>query len=102
MAVETLDGEPFLAVNGLQTLSHAAMNPVGDLALLGRAGVAAPRLSPQRRDMVAVARIFRDALDGQGDPAGMHAALSGLLPGIPFANGFLHGRPGAVHVTAAV
>lgn len=60
------------------------------------------RRQPRRRDMVAVARIVRDALDGQGDPAGMHAALSGLLPGIPFANGFLHGRPGAVHVTAAV
>lgn len=95
MPVETLDAEPFLAVNGLQTLSHAAMNLVEDVGVLADAGVAALRLSPQRCDMVAVARAFRDVLDGRCDPAEMRAALTALLPGIPFANGFLHGQAGA-------
>lgn len=95
MPVETLDAEPFLAVNGLQTLSHAAMNLSEDVVVLAQAGVSALRLSPQRCDMAAVARTFRDVLDGRSEPARMRAALAALLPGIPFANGFLHGRPGA-------
>lgn len=95
MPVETLDAEPFLAVNGLQTLSHAAMNLIEDIPLLAQAGVRALRLSPQRCDMVSVAGIFRDVLDGRSEPARMRAALAELLPGIPFANGFLHGQVGA-------
>lgn len=102
IAVETLDGEPFLAVNGLQTLSHAAMNLAGDVALLAEAGVSALRLSPQSCDMVAVARGFRDVLDGRCEPPVLRATLTRLLPGIPFANGFLHGRPGAADVAAGV
>jgi collagenase-like PrtC family protease len=95
MPVQTLDAEPFLAVNGLQTLSHATMNLSEDVVVLAQAGVSAFRLSPQRCDMVAVAQAFRDVLEGRRDPAETRAALTALLPGMPFANGFLHGRPGA-------
>lgn len=95
MPVETLDAEPFLAVNGLQTLSHTAMNLIEGIPLLAQAGVRALRLSPQRCDMVSVAGAFRDVLDGRSEPARMRAALAELLPGIPFANGFLHGQVGA-------
>ncbi len=95
MTVETLDAEPFLAVNGLQTLSHAAMNLIEDIPLLAQSGVRALRLSPQRCDMVAVAGLFRDVLDERRDPEDARSALAELLPGIPFANGFLHGRAGA-------
>lgn len=100
MAVETLDGESFLAVNGLQTLSHGCANLIGDAAMLAGMGVAALRLSPQRCDMVAVARTFRAVLDGRMEPAEGRAALARLYPAAPFINGFLHGRPGAEYVAA--
>jgi collagenase-like PrtC family protease len=71
------------------------MNLSEDVVVLAQAGVSALRLSPQRCDMVAVAQAFRDVLEGRRDPAETRAALAALLPGMPFANGFLHGRPGA-------
>ncbi len=94
LAVETLDREPFLAVNGVQTLSHACTNLVRDLAMLEAIGVRACRLSPQSCDMVAAAQIFRGVLDGQIDAATSVLSLGRLLPQALFSNGFLHGRPG--------
>jgi collagenase-like PrtC family protease len=44
--VATLDGEPFLAVNGVQTLSYAYANAITDVAALVAAGVSGFRLSP--------------------------------------------------------
>lgn len=97
LPVRTLDGDGFLAVNGVQTLSHTCADLLGEaVALAGAgAGVAALRLSPQRCDMVAVARVFRDVLDGRCDAAEGHRALARLYPDVPFANGFVHGTAGA-------
>jgi collagenase-like PrtC family protease len=100
MTVDTLDGEHFLAVNGLQTLSYSCANLVEDAAALAGMGVSALRLSPQHCDMVAVARTFRAVLDGRMDPAEGRADLERIYPAAPFANGFLHGRPGAEYVAA--
>ncbi len=101
MAVDTLDGEHFLAVNGLQTLSYTCANLIEDAAALAAMGVSALRVSPQHCDMVAVARAFRAVLDGRMDPAAGRAELARIYPAAPFANGFLHGRPGAEYVAAA-
>lgn len=94
LAVKTLDGADFLSVNGVQTLSHACVNALEDAADLRAAGVGALRLSPQDCDMVAVARIFRDVLDGRQAPGAGAQALAARYP-VPFANGFLHAAPGA-------
>jgi hypothetical protein len=47
--------------------------------------------------MVAVARLFRDVIDGRiaGDEASR--TLAEIYPGVPFANGFMHGAPGFMH-----
>jgi len=94
MAVETLDGDPFVAVNGTQTLSHAWCNLVRELAALEEMGVRRYRLSPQDVDMVAVARTFRGVLDGRLDADAAFAALADLAHGSPFSNGFYHGTEG--------
>ena len=60
LPVDTLDGERFLVVNGVQTLAFACTNLIGDLDDLAQAGVASLRLSPQHCDMVAVINTFRD------------------------------------------
>lgn len=101
MPVETLNGEGFLAVNGTQTLSFAYANLIGDTAWLRRIGVSRLRLSPHDIDMVQVARIFRDVLDGRREPASAHGRLRELTGDVAFANGFLHGNFGAAYEAAA-
>jgi O2-independent ubiquinone biosynthesis protein UbiV len=101
MVLKTLEGRPFLTVNGIQTLSYECLNLAGELAELGAMGIARFRLSPQSADMVAVASVYRNLLDhniSAGEAAAMLDELS--LP-MPFANGFYHGKPGHQRVTAA-
>lgn len=98
MSVRTLDGAGFLSVNGVQTLSHGCASLLRDIPALGRAGVASLRLSPQDCDMVAVARLFRDVVDGRIDPEEGERRLGAIYPDVPFANGFLHGAPGHVRM----
>ncbi|APF39391.1 U32 family peptidase (plasmid) [Chelatococcus daeguensis] len=100
LAVETLDNEPFLTVNGVQTLSQTVTNLVGDIDLLRSAGIGALRLSPQCCDMVAVARLFREVIDGRREAREAEAALAEVYPGAVFANGFVHAEPGVRRVGA--
>jgi collagenase-like PrtC family protease len=101
LAVDTLDGERFLAVNGVQTMSHTYADLSGDLPALVKAGVGSLRLSPHSCDMVAVARIFRETAEGRCGPAEAKRRLSVELPGAQFSNGFLHGAPGWRQLAAA-
>jgi len=94
MAVETLADEPFLCVNGTQTMSYHYMDALSDLAALRAQGVRRFRLWPQDVDMVAVARLFRATLAGAVNPAEAEAQLADLCPGKEFANGYIHGRQG--------
>lgn len=95
LAVDTLDGGHFLTMNGVQTLSHTCANLLGEADDLRAMGVRALRLSPQHCDMVAVARLFRDVLDGQLAADAATERLAVIYPGAAFANGFIHGQVGA-------
>lgn len=97
LAVETLDGEEFLAINGVQTLSHTCCNLIREARELGELGVAALRLSPHTCDMAAVSRIFRDVLDGSCEPEHAMVQLRSLHSGSAFSNGFVRGTAGAVY-----
>lgn len=101
MTLNALDGAAFLAVNGIQTLSHAFIDLSGDLADLVALGVTDIRLSPHSLDMVAVARIFREALDERISAAEARQKIRALDAPGPFANGFFHGRAGHRYVEAA-
>lgn len=94
MTVKTLTGAPFLAVNGVQTLSFAYTNLLGELAELREIGVHRFRLSPQDTDMAAIAATFRDTLNGVIGPEEAQARLAGEMPEAQFANGFFHHREG--------
>lgn len=94
MDVCTMDGVPFLAVNGIQTQGYVVTAAVRHVAALKEAGVVSLRLSPQTCDMVRVASVFRDLADGNTTPQEAGEALSVLhLPG-PLSDGFLRGLPG--------
>ncbi|MEJ2125607.1 MAG: U32 family peptidase [Alphaproteobacteria bacterium] len=94
LAVETLDGRDFLAINGLQTLSHTCCNLSGEMAGLVADGVEGFRLSPHACDMVAVTQHYRDMLDGRMSADEASAKLAELVKFAPFSNGFVHAEPG--------
>lgn len=98
MVVQTLDDEPFLVVNGVQTLSYTFCNLLQDAADLVDAGVASLRLSPHTCDMVAIARLFRDVLDGRCDGQEALSLTREVCPSAVFANGFVHGKAGALYI----
>ena len=94
MPLRTLEDQPFLAVNGIQTLSHDYLNLIGELADLQAMGVTRFRLSPHSCDMVAVAAIFRAVLDRRIAVPEAAAQLDALKLDAPFSNGFYYGKPG--------
>lgn len=92
--IRTLDGRDFLAVNGVQTLSHGVQLADIPPAELRRAGVTALRLSPHTADMVAVARGFRAFADGRIDAVELAAQARAAGPPGPFVGGYLRGVAG--------
>jgi collagenase-like PrtC family protease len=94
MVLRTLEYRPFLVVNGIQTMSHAYLNLLGDVADLRAMGVSRFRLSPHTCDMITVARTFRDVLDGRIEIAEGQAQLAALALDAPFCDGFFAGDAG--------
>ncbi len=92
--LSTLDGRPFLAVNGVQTLSYDYLNLIHEVPELRAMGVSRFRLSPHSFDMVEIASVFRAVLDGELAAQEAQARLDTIKPAAPFSNGFYHGKPG--------
>lgn len=94
LRLDTLEGSPFLAVNGVQTLSDGVQLVDSNSQELAAAGVGALRLSPHTMDMVAVARTYRAFLDGRIDAVDLRARIREAGPPGPLINGYLKGAPG--------
>lgn len=95
MDVATLEGQDFLAVNGLQTLSHGCQLVDVPVETLEAAGVSMLRLSPHSMDMVAVSRLFADYAASRIPPRELELAVERLSPPGPLVSGYLHGAAGA-------
>lgn len=94
LAVDTLDDQAFLAINGVQTLSNQVQAFCPGPALLASHGIGRLRLSPHGCDMVEAARAYRALLDGAQAPDETRFVLSCLdLPGA-MVDGYVHGLPG--------
>lgn len=94
MTLRTLEGEPFLAVNGVQTLSYGIQMPDCSVAELRAAGVSALRLSPHTGDMTAVARAFRAYADNSLTARELAEDVGAVVSSTPFVSGYLHGQAG--------
>ncbi len=94
MDVSTLDGDPFLAVNGTHTMSYTVNNLLGELKELSDLGVTHFRLWPHDEDMVRIAEVYRRTLDGDDDLGKSNAELEELVTFAPFSNGFYHAVEG--------
>lgn len=95
LAVDTLDDQSFLAINGVQTLSAEVHAALFEPDTLVRHGIRRLRLSPHDCDMVEVAQVYRSVLDGTEDPEGARFVLSCLgLPG-SLVDGYARGDAGS-------
>lgn len=94
MDLKTLQGKPFLTVNGIQTMSHTCLNLIHEMKDMMEMGISRFRLSPHSHDMAAVAGIFHGALQGRIAADEADAKLAELRPDIPFSNGFFHKTEG--------
>ncbi|MBF0167221.1 MAG: U32 family peptidase [Alphaproteobacteria bacterium] len=94
--VDTLDGRNILVVNGTETMSHGYVNLAAKLPELREIGIGRVRLSPQKTDMVAIAKIWRDAIDDRISPDEAAAALRTVCGDVPFVDGYWQGREGLV------
>ena len=94
MTLRTLEGEPFLAVNGVQTQSYGIQMPDFSVTELRAAGVNALRLSPHTGDMAAVARAFRAYADNSLTARELAENVRAVVSSTPFVGGYLHGQAG--------
>ncbi len=101
LALFTLDGRPFLTINGIQTLSASYLEASFQVTELLASGVGALRILPQDVDMVAVVAAYRALLDGRIGPEEVRAILTRLCPGRTLTGGYLAGRPDPAPAPAA-
>ncbi|WP_170326248.1 ubiquinone anaerobic biosynthesis protein UbiV [Ruegeria arenilitoris] len=95
LEVKTLEGQPFMTMNGVQTLSDTHATSVYQADTLARAGVTALRLSPQSQGFPAICAAYHALLQGDTTAEMTAAELQSLTPGARFSDGFLQGACGA-------
>jgi collagenase-like PrtC family protease len=93
--VETLDGQPFLAVNGVQTLSQSTACMARQTQALREAGVAALRLSPQSQGFAAICDNWARHLAGTLSGEALATSLRPTAPAGRLSDGFPTGPAGA-------
>lgn len=93
--VETLDGQKFLAVNGVQTLSQSTASMAHQIELLREAGVTSLRMSPQSVDFTSVCAAYTERIAGRLSAADLVATLTAKVPGGRLSDGFVRGPAGA-------
>lgn len=100
MDLNTLNGNPFLSINGMQTLSNAYLNLAYELDDLAEMGVSYFRLSPHTNNMVDTAKAFDSLMKKEinADEAVAKIRETGIAK--PFANGFYHKKPGYTWVVS--
>ena len=101
MPLSTTDDRAFLRVNGIQTLSESYVDLLPETGRLIEDGVTHLRLMPQDVNMVAVAGVFRDRLDGTFSAAEADRRLATLGGDATFSNGFYHGTAGYRRIAMA-
>jgi collagenase-like PrtC family protease len=94
MELKTMQGKPFLTVNGIQTMSYTCLNLAQEVEEMKNMGITHFRLSPHSHDMVETAKLFRSLLDNAVSPEDIAARLRETGLKVPFSNGFYHKKEG--------
>jgi len=102
LEVETLDHQPFLAVNGVQTMSHSYQNLSAELAEMQSIGIKHFRLSPHSIDMIAVTEVYRQVLGRALSADEADERLADIMGDAAFSNGYFHGAKGVDFVMPSI
>ena len=94
LEVRTLEGKPFLAMNGVQTLSDSYACADYQIEALAAAGVSALRLSPQSHGFSRLCQLYHERLDGALPAGAIAAGTRETSPGARLSDGFLTGPSG--------
>jgi collagenase-like PrtC family protease len=93
LTLKTREGQPFLALNGIQTQSAGTYNLAAEIPVMRSLGVDGVRVSPQPFHTDKIIAMFRQVLDGSLDAGEAARRLSALVPdGV--CDGYWHGRAG--------
>jgi collagenase-like PrtC family protease len=97
MTLKTREGQPFLAINGIQTMSAQTYNLLAEVPAMRALGIDIIRLSPQPAQMPEIIAAFDAARRGESPAPDMSSwASEGMV------DGYWFGEPGiAVHTQAA-
>ncbi|GHU11264.1 U32 family peptidase [Betaproteobacteria bacterium] len=91
LLVKTREGQPFLNINGIQTMSAQTCNLLAQMPEIIRMGIETIRISPQFEYMPAILAAFSAACHGQTvEPD----ALQATTDEAGFCNGYWFGKPG--------
>lgn len=93
VALNTREGQPFLAINGIQTQSSSIQNLIGEIEEMRQLGVDVLRISPQAEHTEQVIKTFRSVIDGAMSTVEAKTALAPCLFDAP-CDGYWHGRSG--------
>ncbi len=98
MTLKTREGQPFLAINGIQTMSAQTYNLLAEVPEMLKMGIDIIRVSPQPKHMAKIIAAFDAARRGEMTQPDMTAwATDGLV------DGYWFGEPGiASHHQAAL
>jgi len=89
MTLKTREGQPFLAINGIQTMSAQTCNLLAEIPEMLTMGIDSVRISPQAAHMPAIIAAFDAARRGQAAPPDMTGwAAEGMV------DGYWFGKPG--------
>jgi collagenase-like PrtC family protease len=89
LTLKTREGEDFLTLNGIQTMSAKVYHLERELPELVAAGVGVLRVSPQSADTPELLAAYRKLLDSQ----------AAVMPNGDYCNGFWYDKPGLDWVT---
>ncbi|MDD5240520.1 MAG: U32 family peptidase [Sulfuricella sp.] len=93
LTLKTREGQPFLALNGIQTMSASIYNLIGELDSMRATDVDVLRISPQAFHTDKIVKLYRDALDGQLTAQAAAQQMAKLMFDQP-CDGYWHGKPG--------
>lgn len=97
LLLKTREGQSFLTINGIQTMSAQSYCLLDQVASMQEMGIEILRLSPQKVFMPEIIAAFDAARQGQNSQAdGLRWNPAGL------ANGFWHGQPGIVQQSSSI
>ena len=99
LTMNTREGQPFLTINGIQTMSYGSQCLLPHHTDMAAIGVNILRLSPQLTDMPRIIELHRAVLDAQTALDEALPELARLATGTP-VDGYWLGKPGIEAVEA--